>query len=198
MPININFLIHILKILDPQVFIPLNNYVGKTGEIQCSDLGYSLFFKINPEHIVIQNTIENPDVMVSGKIIDLIALLLSSSKTSASVFIKNNICVKGDIAILTALHKAMQQIDIDLEGHLAKITGDMIAFNIGKTLTNAHQWIKTQTRARTHDLALFLQEEKKVLPTQYELEDFYEQVDALFEATNQLEKRIHEQLYGPI
>ena len=43
-----------------------------------------------------------------------------------------------------------------------------------------------------------LQEEKKVLPTQYELNDFYEQVDALFEATERLEKRIHEQLYGPI
>lgn len=198
MPININFLIHILKILDPQIFAPLKKYVGKTGAIHFNDLGYSIFFKIAPNHIILEDNIDNPDVMLSGKTVDLIFLLLSSSKISASVFIKHNISINGQTVILSTLHQAMQQMNIDLEGHLAKLTGDTIAFHIGKTINNTHQWIKNLTHARTRDLTLFLQEEKKVLPTHYELNDFYEAVDALFEATERLEKRIQEQLHGPI
>lgn len=191
MPISINFFCRVLTQLDPQLFTPLKTHIGKTGQIYFSDRKQSLYFRIKESALMIEESVTCPDMMLSGTTANLIQLLCTQHQQApVALFSKYHIDFSGDISLLSALHQSFLQREIDWEGHLSTLTGPIPALMLSLLAQKTQKWAHTLTQARKRDLTLFLQEEQKIYPSRYELTDFYDEVDALQEATERLEKRL--------
>lgn len=193
MPISINWLLRVLKKLDPHIFVPLKNHIGKTGQIHFKDRPTSIYFSIAPSGIIIEKMITSPDMVLSGTAQDFIKVFLAKDQNApVALFTKHHISISGDTALLATLHQAFLEQELDWEGHLAFFIGNTPALMINTLAQKTFKWSQKLMDDRKRDLTLFLQEEQKINPTAFELNHFYDEVDALCEATDRLEHRLLE------
>lgn len=114
--------------------------------------------------------------------------LLSGPKTSLA---GSKLTLKGETGFLMSLLEIARQLDIDWEDALAEHLGQSVGHNIAELIRyKAGLLQKTSSRAPEY-IRDFLTEELRALPSPFELEDFYDEVDDLHEAAERLAARLN-------
>lgn len=114
--------------------------------------------------------------------------LLSGPKTSLA---GSKLTLKGETGFLMSLLEITRGLEIDWEDALAEHVGQSVGHNIAELIRyKATQVQRTGERLPSyiHD---FLTEELRALPSTFELEDFYDEVDELRDGCERLEARIN-------
>ncbi len=90
--------------------------------------------------------------------------------------------IEGDTALAQRFGDFMAGLEIDWEEQLSRLTGDYVAHAVGTRLRAAGRWGQGSLATLGQDLKEYLQEEGRLLPTRYELDQFLAAVDRLRDA----------------
>lgn len=131
---------------------------------------------------------EQPDCMISGS---PLSLLRSNHEDDAGQIFSGQVKVQGNAALAQEFTRILKQLDVDWEEQLSRITGDLVAHQLGNSFRNVSDWLGRNNRSAQLNMQEYLQEEARLLPGLYELENFYGEVDLLRDDCERLAVRIN-------
>ncbi len=176
--------------LDSQSLDKIKALNGKVLKLTITPIYFYIVF--NDSRIELKPTIEDePDTSIEGLPWSYIQMHFASSTQKSQLF-KDGLSIKGDIDFGQKVQALFNEIDIDWEEHLSKLTGDIVANEFFKLCHSTKKWadnFKESMRLNTRD---YLQEESDFLPTQEELQDFYDDVDSLALRVDRLSAKMKE------
>jgi ubiquinone biosynthesis protein UbiJ len=120
----------------------------------------------------------------------LIRLSLLPASKARSLF-NGHIQISGDIELGQHVKQLLDSIDIDWEGYLGQFTGEIVAHQIGRIVKKSTDFT-TQLRVSIKEqLSEYVHEECRLFPPQEEVEDFYNDLDALSLRVERLEAHLN-------
>lgn len=119
----------------------------------------------------------------------LALMRMSSGRTGEGMF-SGEVEIDGDVELGTQIQRIFERLDIDWEEHLSRLTGDIIAHQIGNTVRGLFAWGERAAEHLGRDTVDYLQEEREILPVNWEVEEFIQGVDTLRSDVDRLEARV--------
>lgn len=172
--------------LDPESKKNLQTLAGKVIVFESYD--FKIYWLFTQNKILITNQYDgSADAVLSGSVFDFARL--GMNQDTATVF-ATDIKMTGDTEVIQAFKNLFSQLNIDWEDQLSKITGDVIAYQIGSAMRLLNDWAKQSSKTLQVNLTEYLQEEARLLPTAIELNDFFIEVDQLRNDVERIEARI--------
>lgn len=129
------------------------------------------------------------DTIIQSSPIGLIRLSLLPASKTRSLF-NDRIQMTGDITLGQQVKQLFDEIDIDWEGHLARFTGDVAAYQISTLVRKGLDFGHHFNQSMHFSLNEYVHEELRFFPTKAELNDFFNDVDELSLATERAEAHI--------
>lgn len=175
--------------LDPETPKRLSPLHGRVIELQLVGLGLSLFLIPEPNGIQLLSAFEGEaDCTLRGTPLDLARM--RSSQESANQLFRGSVEISGDSHLAQQFGDFLAGLDIDWEEQLSKLTGDVIAHEIGNATRGLLSWGRSQTQTFEQNLQEYLQEELRLTPSRLEIDPFFSDVDRLRDDVERLEARI--------
>lgn len=161
---------------DPGTLAQLATLHGKVFHIQSTAPEMAFYVQIDHPHIHLLSYIEDPiDCQISGSMANLIRMTLRDQHSLAD----SGVQVTGDIALLSRLQTLIKQIEIDWESAVNQALGDEVGHIFAQSLRLKFEWLGARSTQFPEWFSEYLSEELRVTPHRLELEDFYNQVQAL-------------------
>lgn len=176
--------------LDPRSAERLAHHHGRLIAIEVLGIGLTLYFV--PQHdglLQIIGSIEGePDCTLSGAPLDL--MRSGDSDQGAAQLFAGRVSISGDTELAHRFGEILGGLDIDWEEPLSRLVGDVAAHEIGLRSRKLGRWARSTGQTLSQDLAEYLTEEARLLPTRYECEEFLAEVDRLRDDTERLAARV--------
>lgn len=175
--------------LDPETPKRLSPLHGRVIELQLVGLGLSLYLIPEPNGIQLFSAFEGEaDCTLRGTPLDLARM--RGSQESANQLFRGSVEISGDSHLAQQFGDFLSGLDIDWEEQLSKLTGDVIAHEIGNAARGLLSWGRSQTQTFEQNLQEYLQEELRLTPSRLEIDPFFSDVDRLRDDMERLEARI--------
>jgi len=183
--------------LDPETLKQVTALEGNVIALEIQGIGQRIFLVPTADGLRVQSIFEGePEVTIKGGPFSLARLGLSSNPTA--VF-GDGVEMEGDAHLGRKIQHILNSLDLDWEEQLSKLTGDVIAHQVGTTMRNILGWGEKASETFGRDISEYFQEESRDLVVKTELKQFLDAVDELRMDSDRLEarvKRLHDQLKG--
>ena len=167
---------------------------GKVLEIIITPLNVHFFICFEGHKLQLLASYDgNPDTIIHSSPLGLIRLSLLPASKVRSLF-NDKIRMSGDIELGQQVKKLFDEIDIDWEGHLAHITGDVVAHQVGSFVRHGLAFKRQISTSMRQNVTEYLQEELRVFPPREEINDFFNDIDALSLRTERLSAHVNQLL----
>lgn len=164
----------------------------KTLEMVIAPLNVNFYIQFQDGELLLLDRFDgHADTIIHSNPIGLIRLSLLPASKARSLF-NDKIRMSGDIELGQQVKKLFDEMDIDWEGHLAHFTGDVVAHQIGSFVRQGLNFKNKFDESMRHNVAEYLQEELRVVPSKEELEDFFTDVDALSLNVERLQAHVNQ------
>lgn len=174
--------------LDPETAQRLPVLTGKVIAINLHYFNCTLYFLFTREGMQLCDQYEGYiDVTMRGTPLDFLRFNLSGNNTA--IFAKD-IEVSGDLDVAQQFQEIFAHLEIDWEEQLSRVTGDVIAHQIGNFFRALSSWARQSAGTLRQDLSEYVHEEARVFPPREELQDFFAAIDHMRNDVDRLEKRI--------
>lgn len=174
--------------LDPTALRRLAPLHGKLIRLHIRGLDIDLYLVPAPDGIQLYPQFEGePDCTLSGA--PLAFARLGGGERADQLF-AGAVEIRGDSEAGQLFGDVLADLDIDWEEQLSHLTGDVAAHQIGTGARAAGRWGRQAAETLPADLAEYLQEEARLLPTRIETEEFVAAVDRLRDDVERLAARI--------
>lgn len=164
---------------------------GKVLALHVSGLPLSVFFRSDGERMGIDTAdapgADAPAATLSGS---PLALLRLAGPAPESAIRGGSIQIQGDAEVAQAFSELLKQAQPDLEEELSRVIGDVAAHQVGNTARAMLGFGKRAVDTLTQNVAEYLQEEGRDLPTRTEADEFVADVDKLRDDVARLEARL--------
>lgn len=163
---------------------------GRVIAIQLSDLEVTLYMIPQADgdlHLLSQMD-GTPDCTLRGNALDL--WRSRSGTQGARELFAGNVTVTGDTELAQHFGKVLGDLDIDWEEQLSRITGDVVAHQVGRKSRRFAAYLADGAETAKANINEYLTEEARLLPTRIEADDFFGDVDTLRDATERLAARL--------
>ncbi|MGM9453094.1 ubiquinone biosynthesis accessory factor UbiJ [Legionella bozemanae] len=178
--------------LDEHMPAKLQALDNKTLEMIISPLNVNFFILFKDGEIILMDSYDRgADTIIHSNPLGLIRLSLLPASKARSLF-NDKIRMTGDTELGQHVKKLFDEMDIDWEGHLAHFTGDVVAHQIGSFVRKGMAFKKRLDDSMRQNMSEYLQEELRLFPTKYELEDFFVEVDELSLSVERLQAHINQ------
>ncbi|MDH3694344.1 MAG: SCP2 sterol-binding domain-containing protein [Gammaproteobacteria bacterium] len=175
--------------LDPGFMRKLNNLHGKVICIEFDGVYKKVYLLPNEDGIEFESEIDRPvDVTIKGSPVAFVASAIQN--TNESDFDKLGLHVSGDMELAQDVSVLFQQLEIDWEEQLSRVTGDFPARKIGNLFRHFSQWRQQATNDLAQNMGEYLQQERRDLATQSRVEKFVENVDDLRADVDRMTQRV--------
>ncbi len=175
--------------LDPETPRRLGPMHGRVIEFQLEGLGLSLYMIPEPNGIQLLSQFEgSADCTLRGSPLSLARM--RDSRDSADQLFGGSVEISGDSHLAQQFGDFLSGLDIDWEEQLSKLTGDVIAHEVGSATRSLLGWGRRQGRTLEQNLQEYLQEELRLTPSRLEIEPFLNDVDRLRDDVERLEARL--------
>lgn len=158
---------------------------GQVVAIRVRDTALAMFFQVGPEQLELIDGVDEPDVVITGSLLTLAGLAVSSGGGMAS-----GIDMTGNIETAQDFQQLMAYGKPDLEEELSGIVGDVAARGLGDVVRNVSRWSRDAHATVEQNISEYLQEESRALPSRYEVERFRNGVNVLRDDVDRLEARL--------
>lgn len=182
--------------LDPTMPEKIKALHGKILEIIISPLDVHFFMRFNQTQLELVAQLEpqiKANTIIHSSPLGLIRLSLLPVSKVRSLF-NENIRITGDTELGQQVKQLFDDLDIDWEGHLAHITGDVIAHQLARFAIGGRRLKQKLTNSMQHNVNEYLHEELRVLPPREELHDFMNDIDALSLRVERLAAHINQHM----
>lgn len=175
---------------DPATLNAIAELAGKVLTVECT-LPPLTFHIIHTEQgISLMSRYEGiADTTLRGTALSLASLAVDGEDRVS--FYGTGVEVRGDHDLLRQIRKILKNLDVDWEGALAKLIGDVPAHLVGKSLRGAAKWQKQAAERAGSAAAAFTQEEVRLTPSSAEAEQFNREVRLLSEDVDRLAARLN-------
>ncbi len=171
--------------MDPLTIEKCRDLTGKVVKIELSGLGLTLFVIPKGDGVqLLQHYAGIPDAVITGSPFTLFKASLTDTKAM------QDLNITGDVELGQRFHLLLREIDIDWEEHLSKITGDVIAHQLGNFARGAKQFCANTRKSMQANISEYLHEESRHLPPREELEDFYSDVSQIRNDVERIVRRM--------
>jgi ubiquinone biosynthesis protein UbiJ len=175
--------------LDPDAMSRMADLQPRSIAIELLPLQLTLYVLPGENGVQLRSRLETgPDTVLRGTPLGLAQLGLGSDGGNA--LFSGSVTIEGDVETGQAFKAILDEMDIDWEEQLSRITGDVIAHQLGNTARRAASALQDGRRTLERDIGEYLQEELRVLPTRIETENFSADVSRLGMDTDRLAARI--------
>ncbi|QIK39029.1 sterol-binding protein [Caldichromatium japonicum] len=175
--------------LDPEGAAALDELAGRVIAIEVKGFGTRVTLIPGPARIQLFSFYDTePDCLIQGSPFGLLQLVLSKRKEHPLV--TGEVEIQGDATLAHALSTALGRLDIDWEEQLARVIGDPFAYQVGRKMRAVQGWAGRTAETVAANLTEYLQEERRLLPSRYEVEEFLHEVDVLRDDVERLEAHL--------
>ncbi len=175
--------------LDPEGARAFAPTYGHIIAIEIEGLGARLTLIPGPDRVQVFGAYDaTPDCLIRGAPLALLRMM--TAKRKEFQLSSGAVQIEGDAVVAKALSDALAGLDVDWEEQLARVLGDPIANQIGRALRAAGDWGGRTWETARAKLKEYLEEESRLLPTRYEVDEFLSQVDGLRDDVERLATRI--------
>lgn len=173
--------------LDPETPARLRPLVGRSVRIELpgTELVLRAYFSERGVSLSRPDP-EDPPVDASVRLTPAAALALIRSRGERAQGVE----FRGEVAVVHALRRLVGGLEIDWEEQLARLTGDVIAHQLGLAASGFADWLRQARRTFEANLGEYLTEESRQLPPAAEVAGFLDDVDRLRQDADRLEARI--------
>lgn len=112
------------------------------------------------------------------------------NKKNRQSFFAEDVLLTGDAEVGQLVIELFDELNIDWEDVLSRITGDVPAYYAGRFIKDARAWFKESIENFQEDVSSYIHDEKNWLPTHEALQDFFAEIDTLRMDVD----RIHQQI----
>jgi ubiquinone biosynthesis protein UbiJ len=145
------------------------------------------YFDEQGVHLTTDHTIQ-PDVTLRGTPLQLLGATLA--KDNRHIFFSDDLVIEGNAEIAQQVTALFDRMQIDWEEHLANLTGDHIAYRIGRLSEGAFAWLRQTNDSLTASVSDYLHEEAQWFPAREALNDFFTEIDTLRMDVDRLEAKM--------
>jgi ubiquinone biosynthesis accessory factor UbiJ len=176
--------------LDPQKqhILALTGYHPLTIEITDARLMLNIFPDQNKITITEGLSENQPKHQISGKLFDLITLILS--KDLQKLIQDGKILLKGDPAVLIQYQKALKAFKIDPIPLLRDVIGPIPLSALTQPFRKMRTWIDRKITSDKTDLSEWLHEEERLFPPAEMMQDFFDDIRTLTLDTDRLTAKL--------
>jgi ubiquinone biosynthesis protein UbiJ len=176
--------------LDPEAAEGLKSMHGRVIKFQVTGLGLDLYLIPEAGGIQLLGGFEGePDCVLQGTPLDLARM--RGSRESADQLFSGAVEISGDSALAQRFGEFLSGLEIDWEEQLSRLTGDLVAHEVGNLARDLSRWGRQANRTFGMNLREYLQEELRLLPSRYEIEPFLSEVDRLRDDVDRFEARLN-------
>ena len=187
---------------DPATLRELSTLEGQVLLVDCTSPAMRIAIQISQQQITLHSGWEDEAaITLQGSLIALAKMAANASDTSS--FAGTGVQLSGNLETLHKLHKILSQLDINWEGALADIIGDIPAYMVGSALRKSADIAKQNKQRVTSALTEVAQEELQIVPSRNGFEQFKKEVremasdtDRLMARANLLRQQIDQMLNG--
>ena len=173
---------------DMQSMAHLPELSGRVIELRITAPRFSLFFLPDARGVAIQSVFEGkPDAVIAGTLGNLATSF--GGRTEDRLF-RGELSIEGDTDTAQRFEVLLTGVEFDWEEHLSRLTGDIIAHQVGGLVRAFGRLLRHGRETLRDDLGEYLQEEARILPARVEIEHFMENVDVLRSDADRLAARI--------
>jgi len=175
--------------LDPDNRARMATLDGRSIGIDLTGTGLQLYLYPGAHGLHISDAHEGPvDTMLHGSPLALARLGIGGA-TGKPLF-SGEVTISGDVETGQAFKAILDDMDIDWEEHLSRLTGDMVAHQLGNAARQAGRALRHGRATLEQDVGEYLREELRLLPARVEVENFATDVARLRTDTDRLSARI--------
>ena len=127
------------------------------------------------------------DATLSGSPISLLSLVGPGAEDRLR---GSSIRIAGDAEVAQRFRDLLQHSRPDFEEELSRVVGDVAAHQVANVVRNAFDWSRKAADSLSSNVAEYLQEEGRDVPSRVEVEEYLEAVDQLREATDRFDARL--------
>lgn len=174
--------------MDPETLAQVTRLEGKVIELEILGVGKSIYLVPTADGLRVQSVFEGEsDVTIKGGVFSLARLGLSENPVS--VF-GDGVEMEGDAQLGRKVQHILDSLDLDWEEQLSRLSGDVLAHQVGNTVRGLFSWGSRTAETLGRDVAEYFQEESRDLVVKPELDQFLDQVDALRSDVDRLAQRV--------
>ncbi|MGH8176586.1 MAG: ubiquinone biosynthesis accessory factor UbiJ [Steroidobacter sp.] len=162
---------------------------GKVLALHIDGAPISLFFGAHGEQMTLSTVHEAaPNATLSGTPLSL--LRLAGPKPEA-VLRARSVHIEGDAEAAQVFSELLKCARPDFEEELSRVIGDVAAHQVGNAARSALGFARRAADTFAQNIAEYLQEEGRDLPSRTEADEFIAGVDALRDDADRLEARLN-------
>ena len=175
--------------LDPDAMFRFEDMEGKVIAIEITGLNETLYLFPGMDGIMVMSDFDgDADTTLSGTPMALARLSLQ--KNAMPVLFSGDVRISGDTRLGHQFKKILASLNIDWEEQLSRVTGDMLAHQIGNGIRGVSGWLNRSKQSLELDVGEYLQEETQILPARAEVDRFIRNVDQLRAGLDRLQARL--------
>lgn len=130
----------------------------------------------------------DPHVLIRGTPYGLMRLAAERERQRATF--SGDVEILGDLALSQHLQQIVRRLDIDWEEMLSRVTGDVVAHQVGNMVRGMARWGRTTARTLEQNLAEYVKYEIELVPVRYQIDEFIHEVDIIRSDVERLELKI--------
>ncbi len=175
--------------LDPEAAARMAGLAGRCIAIELRGIDLTLFMLPGEQGIRIREDVEGGvDTTLRGTPLALARLGLGTD--AGKTLFSGDVTITGDVETGQAFKAILDGMDIDWEEQLSRLTGDVIAHQLGNVARHTRRVLSHGKATLEQDLGEYLREELRVLPARIEVQNFSADVDRIRADTDRLAARI--------
>jgi ubiquinone biosynthesis protein UbiJ len=159
---------------------------GRSFRMELEGLGVGFTLTSGGESVTLSAEPE-ADARLAGRPLSLARLAVTGDE---ELLRSKSVRITGDPIVARDFHELIRLAAPDFEEELSRLVGDVAARRLANLAREAAGWGVDAADRLSRDVAEYLQEESRDLPTRHEVEGFLDRVDSLAEAVDRLEARI--------
>ncbi len=161
---------------------------GRVLSLALEGTPLTLFFRIADGRISIDTQHDGvADASLSGTPLSLLSMVGPGAEERLR---ESGIRIAGDAEVAQRFRELLQHAQPDFEEELSRVIGDVAAHQVANLARGFLDWGRKAAGSLSLNVAEYLQEEGRDVPTRVELDEFLEAVDHLRDATDRLEARL--------
>lgn len=174
---------------DPEVPRQLAKMQGKVVELHFQQLELSLYIIITPDGLDIREELDDEaDTTISGS--PLALAMMSLHESAAASLFSGDVVIEGDTELGGQFQAFLENIEVDWEEPLSKLTGDVVANQFGNVVRDVSGWLREATKTNALNVSEYFREEQAMLPSKFEVNKFKADVDQLRLSVDRLEAKV--------
>ena len=161
---------------------------GKTVAIRVRDSALAMYFVFDQDVVTLTTEFDaDPDVAITGS---LVTLARMAGGAGAQAIRDGDIDLTGDAATAQRFQDLLDHAKPDVEEELSRVIGDVAAHQLAEFARGVGNWARGARSTMGDNIREYLQEERRDLPTRYEVERFSQRVGELRDDVERIAARL--------